>query len=157
MRPEKVYEYCQFNCKTPDSETRHLGASAEADRASCGSGERKAAEQHLALLRGLLYCESCSTRMVYSYSVKGSRQYPYYVCLNAQRKGWAARPVKSRSARAIEESVLGQIRQAQRGLSDPAEWERTNRAGQFAAVQQIVDPALIFPWWSRVLPPCEIS
>lgn len=68
--------------------------------------------------------------MVYSYSGKGGRQYPYYVCLNAQRKGWAACPVKSLSARAIEESVLEQIRQAQRGLSDPAEWERTNRAGQ---------------------------
>jgi site-specific DNA recombinase len=99
----------------------------------------KPRNKHLALLNGLLYCESCSTRMVYSYSGKGGRQYPYYVCLNAQRKGWAACPVKSLSARAIEESVLEQIRQAQRGLSDPAEWERTNRAGQLAAVQQIVE------------------
>jgi len=45
--------------------------------------------KHLALLSGLLYCESCSTRMVYSYSGKNDRRYPYYVCLNAQRKGWA--------------------------------------------------------------------
>ena len=35
--------------------------------------------------------------------------------------------------------MLEQIRQAQRGLSDAAEWERTNRAGQVAAVQQIVE------------------
>ena len=60
--------------------------------------------KHLALLGGLLYCESCAARMVYSYSRKNDRTYPYYVCLNAQRKGWAACPAKSFPARAIEES-----------------------------------------------------
>ena len=77
--------------------------------------------------------------MVYSYSGKGSRQYPYYVCLNAQRKGWAACPAKSLSARAIEESVLGQIRQSQREIIDPAEWGRTDRTGQVEAIQRIVE------------------
>jgi hypothetical protein len=33
--------------------------------------------------------------MVYSYSEKNGRKYPYYVCLNAQRKGWAVCPGKS--------------------------------------------------------------
>ena len=69
--------------------------------------------KHLALLSGLLYCESCATRMVYSYSGKNDRKYPYYVCLNAQRKGWAVCPAKSLPARAIEESVLGRLREAQ--------------------------------------------
>jgi hypothetical protein len=40
--------------------------------------------KHLALLSGLLYCESCAIPMVYSYSGKNDRRYPYYVCLNAQ-------------------------------------------------------------------------
>jgi site-specific DNA recombinase len=99
----------------------------------------KARNKHLALLSGLLYCEACATRMVYSYSGKSDRRYPYYVCLNAQRKGWAACPAKSLSARRIEESVLGQIRQSQRGLMDSAEWDKMDRAGQVAAIQQIVE------------------
>ena len=65
----------------------------------------RARNKHLALLSGLLYCEACTTRMVYSYAAKNDRKYPYYLCLNAQRKGWAACPAKSLPASAIEESV----------------------------------------------------
>ena len=35
-------------------------------RTTCARG--KSRNKHLALLSGLLYCESCATRMVYSYS-----------------------------------------------------------------------------------------
>src|ERR1019366_5754648 len=99
----------------------------------------KPRNKHLALLSGLLYYESCSARMVYSYSGKGGRQYPYYVCLNAQRKGWAACPVKSLSARAIEESVLEQIRQTQPGSFDPSGWGQMDRIRQVDAVQAVVE------------------
>ena len=77
--------------------------------------------------------------MVYSYSGKGDRKYPYYVCLNAQRKGWAVCPGKSLPARAIEESVLGRIREAQHGVLDPAAWQQMDRAGQVEAIQAIVE------------------
>jgi hypothetical protein len=77
--------------------------------------------------------------MVYSYSGKGDRQYPYYVCGNAQRKGWAVCPGKSLPARAIEESVLGRIREAQQGVLDPAQWQQLDRAGQVEAIQAIVE------------------
>jgi len=99
----------------------------------------KSRNKHLALLSGLLYCDSCATRMVYSYSGKGDRKYPYYVCLNAQRKGWAVCPGKSLPARAIEESVLGRIREAQQGVLDPAEWEQMDRTRQVEALQGIVE------------------
>src|SRR5712691_8355614 len=95
--------------------------------------------KHLALLSGLLYCESCRTRMVYSYATKNGRKYPYYVCLNAQRKGWAACPGKSLPARAIEESVLGRIREAQPGIFDPPEWEQMDRTRQVEAVQAVIE------------------
>ena len=98
----------------------------------------KSRNKHLALLSGLLYCEACAARMVYSYSGKNDRQYPYYVCGNAQRRGWAACPSKSLSARRIEESVLEQIREAGCGLPDRAEWEQMDRAGQVEAFQRIV-------------------
>ncbi|HXP89154.1 MAG TPA: recombinase family protein [Bryobacteraceae bacterium] len=99
----------------------------------------KARNKHLALLSGLLYCESCAARMVYSYSGKNDRQYPYYVCLNAQRKGWAVCPAKSLPARGIEESVLGRIREAQRGHLDPSEWEQMDRSRQVEALQAIIE------------------
>jgi hypothetical protein len=99
----------------------------------------KSRNKHLALLGGLLYCESCSARMVYTYSGKGDRKYPYYVCLNAQRKGWAVCPGKSLSARTIEESVLGQIRETQSAMIDPAEWEQLDRTRQVEAVQAVVE------------------
>jgi hypothetical protein len=99
----------------------------------------RARNKHLALLSGLLYCDSCATRMVYSYAGKKDCKYPYYVCLNAQRKGWAVCPVKSLSARRIEESVLERIREEQAGILEPAEWGQMNRARQVEALQAVVE------------------
>jgi len=77
--------------------------------------------------------------MVYSYSGKNDRKYPYYVCLNAQRKGWAACATKSLPARGIEESVLGQLRDLQRGIPNPVAWQQLDRARQVEAVQGLVE------------------
>lgn len=99
----------------------------------------QARNKHLALLSGLLYCESCATRMVYSYSMKKDRQYPYYVCLNAQRKGWAACPSKSLPARGIEESVLARVREAQPAMPGGSEWEHMDRTRQAEAIQAVVE------------------
>jgi hypothetical protein len=76
--------------------------------------------------------------MVYSYSGTGDHKYPYYVCLNAQRKGWKGCPAKSLPARAIEESVLGRIREENRGAFDPAEWEQMERVRRVEAIQAVV-------------------
>ncbi len=106
----------------------------------CASVARgRARNKHLALLSGLLFCESCATPMVYSYSGNNQRKYPYYLCLNAQRKGWAVCPAKSLPARAIEESVLVRIREAQRGILDVSEWDKLDRARQVEALQMIVE------------------
>jgi site-specific DNA recombinase len=98
----------------------------------------RARNKHLALLNGLLYCECCAARMVYSYSMKNERRYPYYVCLNAQRTGWAACPGKSLPARAIEESVLGRIREIRPGTFDPLQWEQLDRGRQVEAIQALL-------------------
>jgi hypothetical protein len=71
--------------------------------------------------------------------MKNDRKYPYYVCLNAQRKGWAMCPGKSLPARAIEESVLGRIREAPGGGFDPSDWDQMDRAVQVEAIQAIVE------------------
>jgi hypothetical protein len=99
----------------------------------------KSRNKHLALLNGLLYCDCCAARMTYSYSKKKDRQYPYYVCLNAQRQGWAACPAKSLPARAIEESALRRIREAHPGIWEPSVWEQMDRARQVEAMQAVVE------------------
>ena len=76
---------------------------------------------------------------VYSYSGKNERRYPYYVCLNAQRKGWAFCPAKSLPARAIEESVLGKLRGAKLGGFDLCEWDQMERIRQVEAIRSIVE------------------
>jgi len=107
-----------------------------AHRTSVARG--RARNKHHALLNGLLFCESCAARMVYSYSGAGDHKYPYYVCLNAQRKGWAICPAKSLPAHAIEESVLGRIREENPGVFDPAEWEQMDGVGRVEAIQAVV-------------------
>ena len=77
--------------------------------------------------------------MVYSYSRKNDRQYHYYVCLNAQRKGWAACPAKSLPARAIEESVLMRLRVARPLVFGPAEWEQMERTQQVEVMSSLVE------------------
>jgi len=104
---------------------------------ACGRARNK----HHALLNGLLICEACATRMVYSYSGTGDHKYPYYVCLNAQRKGWAVCPAKSLPARAIEESVLGRIREGSPGVLDPAEWQQMDRVRRVEAIRALDMPS----------------
>jgi site-specific DNA recombinase len=98
------------------------------------SGRKR--NKHNALLSGLLYCEACGTRMVYSYSGKIDRRYPYYVCLNAQRKGWAVCAAKSLPARHIEDSVLAHVQAKQ---VTPIEWEQLDSVQKVAAIQRIVE------------------
>jgi site-specific DNA recombinase len=95
--------------------------------------------KHLALLNGILVCESCAARMVYSHSVKNGVRYFYYVCLNAQRNGWASCPAKSLPARAIEESIVGRLRQERGGPFETAEWDRMDRARQGETLRAAVE------------------
>ena len=99
----------------------------------------KPRNKHLALLGGLLHCESCAAPMVYSHCQKKQRKYYYYVCLNAQRKGWAVCPAKSLPAQAAEQSVLSQIRKTQPASFENERWEQMNRAQQVEAMQAHVE------------------
>jgi site-specific DNA recombinase len=104
--------------------------------AVCATAPRN---KHLALLAGLLHCDSCAARMVYSHCQKNHRKYYYYVCLNAQRKGWAVCPGKSLPAGAVEQSVLQQIRETQPESFEVAKWEQLNRAQQLEVMQTRVE------------------
>ena len=55
------------------------------------------------------------------------------------RKGWATCPAKSLSARAIEESVLNRLREAQPALFGAAGWEQMNRTRQVDVIGGLVE------------------
>ena len=62
------------------------------------------------LLNRLLKCKACTTTMYHTYSQKGIYRYRYYVCSNAQKRGYSACPTRSISAPVIEEAVLEALR-----------------------------------------------
>ncbi len=62
------------------------------------------------LLKGLLHCSACGCSMTPSHTRRGNRSYRYYVCTNAQKRGWDQCPSKSIPAGEIEKYVVQQIR-----------------------------------------------
>jgi len=63
-----------------------------------------------ALLKGLLYCAPCNCAMTHTHTKKGNKRYRYYVCVNAQKRGWHNCPSKSIPAQEIEQFVVDQVR-----------------------------------------------
>jgi len=61
------------------------------------------------LLKGLLRCTACNSAMTPSHTKRGCRRYRYYVCTNAQKRGWDQCPSKSIPAGQIETFVVEQI------------------------------------------------
>ncbi len=91
-----------------------------------------------ALLRGVLFCVPCGTPMMHTYTMRKSKRYRYYVCYNAQQKGWKNCETKSVPADAIESAVLDSIR---RLGTDPklAEAVAAEAIGQMAHRRQEID------------------
>src|SRR5262249_33955882 len=63
-----------------------------------------------AFLKGLLRCAPCGCAMTPSHTTKGDKRYRYYVCSNAQKRGWDRCPSKSIPAGQVEALVLERIK-----------------------------------------------
>jgi site-specific DNA recombinase len=75
----------------------------------------------VAVLQGLLRCTPCGCAMTPSQTTRQrARRYRYYVCCNAQKRGWQSCPSKSVPAGQIEQLVVGQIQELGQ---DPARLE----------------------------------
>lgn len=100
-------------------------------------GGKEVRNKHGALLKGLLYCESCDTAMIHTYTAKGkNKRYRYYVCTNAQKNGWQTCPTKSLSAGDIEAFVVEQVRGIGR---DPALVAETWKQAGAQTVERIAE------------------
>ncbi|MEN6386032.1 MAG: recombinase family protein [Phycisphaerales bacterium] len=63
-----------------------------------------------ALLKGLVRCKHCGCAMSHHTVMKDNKGYRYYVCINAQKRGWDTCASPSLPASELEEFVIGQIR-----------------------------------------------
>lgn len=62
------------------------------------------------LLNHLLRCKACNSIMFHTYSAKGNYKYRYYVCMNAQKRGYGSCPTRSVNAQVIEDAVIDGLR-----------------------------------------------
>ena len=62
------------------------------------------------MLKGMLKCTACQCGMSHTYSTRGAKRYRYYVCHNAQQRGWHSCPAPSIPAEQIEQFVVNEIR-----------------------------------------------
>jgi len=74
------------------------------------TGGKDVRNKYGALLKGLLHCVPCGTGMIHAYTQKKNKRYRYYVCLNAQQRGWSSCPTKSVNAQEIESAIVEHIR-----------------------------------------------
>lgn len=79
-------------------------------RRNGSTGGKDVRNKYGALLKGLLYCAPCGTGMMHTYTSKDTKRYRYYVCLNAQQRGWSSCPTKALNAHEIETAVIDHIR-----------------------------------------------
>jgi site-specific DNA recombinase len=104
------------------------------------TGGKEVRNKYGALLRGLLYCDACSTAMHHTYTAKGGRRYRYYVCGTAQQRGWEVCPSKSLPAQQIEDSVVAHVRELAHNPQIIAEtWRQAQQQNAAAATELRVE------------------
>ncbi len=79
-------------------------------RINRNSGGKYARNKYGALLKGLVRCTSCGCAMSHHFATRGNKRYRYYVCVNAQKRGWDKCPAPSLPAAELEQFVVDQIR-----------------------------------------------
>jgi site-specific DNA recombinase len=70
-----------------------------------------------ALLQRLLRCGACGCAMTGSQTRRGTRRYRYYVCRQAQKRGWQTCPAPSLAAGPIEDLVVRQLQALAPGIT----------------------------------------
>lgn len=102
------------------------------------TGGREVRNRFGAFLKGLIHCVPCGYAMVPTHTLKnGTRRYRYYVCSNAQKRGWHDCPSKSIPAREIEKFVVNQVRGIGRDTALIAETLEETRAQAKARITDL--------------------
>ncbi|MFH0839087.1 MAG: zinc ribbon domain-containing protein [Candidatus Omnitrophota bacterium] len=76
------------------------------------------------LLNSILRCKACDSIMYYIYSKRGNNKYHYYLCMNAQKRGYNTCPTRLISAQLIESKFMEFLRTISKDLRIEAKtWE----------------------------------
>src|SRR5262249_47030493 len=95
-----------------------------------------------ALLQGRLRCAACGCAMVGSHTTKGTRRYRYYLCRQAQQRGWKTCPAPSVSAGEIEHLVTEHIQglsAASAAATFASWWAALPALAQAGVVQRLIE------------------
>jgi len=93
------------------------------------------------LLSHLLHCKACKSFMFHTYTKKnGTHKYRYYVCSNAQKRGYSSCPTRSANAQAIEDVTVECLRKAY-----------TNKRSEEYQNKQEIE-AFLSPIWNTLYP-----
>jgi len=102
------------------------------------TGGRDVRNRFGAFLKGLIHCVPCGYAMVPTHTLKnGNRRYRYYVCSNAQKRGWHDCPSKSIPALEIERFVVDQVRCIGRDTTLLADTLKETRAQATARIKDL--------------------
>ena len=66
--------------------------------------------KNVGLLNHILKCRACNSTMFHTYTQKEGKKYRYYVCMDAQKKGYTNCPTRSISAQGIEDAVINGLK-----------------------------------------------
>ena len=74
--------------------------------------ERKVAGvvTNIGLLNSILRCKACDSTMYYIYTKKGANKYHYYLCMNAQKRGYNTCPTRLIPAQTTENKFMELLR-----------------------------------------------
>ncbi len=101
------------------------------------TGGKEIRNKHGALLRGLLYCKSCSRSMVHTFTRRKEKLYRYYTCTHAIGSGFQTCPGPTLPASEIESAVIDQIRCLSTDQELQAEVLRQAEAGVLAELNAL--------------------
>jgi len=94
------------------------------------------------LLTHLLHCKTCGNFMFHTYTLKHkTHKYRYYVCSNAQKRGYNSCPTKSVNAQAIEDAAVDCLKRI---------FANNHRKGDHPNKQEV--EAVLSPIWNTLYP-----
>ncbi|MFA5304733.1 MAG: recombinase family protein [Candidatus Omnitrophota bacterium] len=67
--------------------------------------------KNVGLLNSILHCKDCNSTMYYIYTKKGKNKYNYYLCMNAQKRGYKSCPTRIVTAQVMENKFMEFLRQ----------------------------------------------
>ena len=103
--------------------------------------ERKIAgtTKNIGLLSNLLRCKDCNSSRYYAYSMKGKYKYHYYLCMNAQKRGYKNCPTRLIAAQTTENKVMECLRKAAPSPKLQSQsWDMLTLHDQIKAIKTIV-------------------